>query len=249
MAFDPATQVSAVRALFPLLVALASLAIVPLVRSERFGPPEGAAKRASDTVTVLLVLSGIGALIAGASYASTAQFGSVRIDPSEPGRLLAALGGPVFALIVAIGEGRRIGTMGQIALFGIAVIDLALALPIGIAPIALLLFSSLAIGAAAASLRGVDDEGDLALLDEVHRVARCATSFATGCLHSSLRHLAHHALDVDAAVAEHLGGTSRRDDAAPDVEQRPAELDGERLVAIVEREKHSSARGQLGSSS
>lgn len=155
MAFDPATQVSAVRALFPLLVALASLAIVPLVRSERFGPPEGAAKRASDTVTVLLVLSGIGALIAGASYASTAQFGSVRIDPSEPGRLLAALGGPVFALIVAIGEGRRVGTMGQIALFGIAVIDLALALPIGIAPIALLLFSSLAIGAAAAG--GKDD--------------------------------------------------------------------------------------------
>ena len=65
------------------------------------------------------------------------------------------LGGIVFAVIVGAGEGRRAGTMGQIALFGIAAIDLALAIPSGIAPIALLLFASLGISGAAAS--GKDD--------------------------------------------------------------------------------------------
>ena len=96
-----------------------------------------------------------GALLAASSYASSFQLGNVAIDPSEPGRLMVLLGGPVFALIVVIGEGRRAGTMGQVALFGLAIVDLALALPIGLAPIALLLFASIALGATAAG--GKDD--------------------------------------------------------------------------------------------
>jgi NADH-quinone oxidoreductase subunit M len=144
-----------VRAIFPLLVALTSLGILPLMRHRAFGAEKDAGDRAARAAISLLVLSALGTLLAGASYASTAQIGQTLIDPSEPGRLMAVLGGLVFALIVAIGEGRRAGVMGQLALFGIAGIDSALALPIGLAPIAILLFTGLAIGGVAAG--GKDD--------------------------------------------------------------------------------------------
>ncbi len=81
---------------------------------------------------------------------STLLIGELSINPSQPGRLLVALGGLIFAIIVAVGEGRRAGAMGQVALFGLAVIDLALAIPIGIAPIALLLIGGTSLAALAA---------------------------------------------------------------------------------------------------
>jgi len=145
-----ALSASALRATFPMLIALLSLIVLPIVRTNRFGPEEAAPKRAAQAVAALLILTSVGALAAGASYSSSFQLGNIAIDPSEPGRLMTLLGGFTFALIVIIGEGRRAGTMGQVALFGLAVIDLALALPIGLAPIALLLFASIALGAGAA---------------------------------------------------------------------------------------------------
>jgi len=148
---------TAIRALFPVLTALSSLALVPLVRLWRGPQRDDATAYATFGVQLLLLATSVGAVLAGAGYLSTLKIGQITIDPSEPGRLLVLLGGIVFAVIVGAGEGRRAGTMGQIALFGIAAIDLALAIPSGIAPIALLLFASLAISGAAAS--GKDDVG------------------------------------------------------------------------------------------
>jgi len=146
---------SVIRALFPTLMALSSLALVPLIRLWRGSQRDDAAEYATVGVQLLLLATSIGAVLAGPGYLSTLRLGQITIDPSEPGRLLVLLGGIVFAVIVGAGEGRRAGTMGQIALCGIAAIDLALAAPSGIAPIALLLFASLAISGAAAS--GKDD--------------------------------------------------------------------------------------------
>lgn len=146
---------TAIRALFPALMALSSLALVPLLKLWRGPERDGAAIHATAGVQVLLLATSIGAALAGAGYLSTLKIGQITIDPSEPGRLLVTLGGIVFAVIVGSGEGRRASTMGQIALFGIAAIDLSLAIPAGIAPIALLLFASVAISGAAAS--GKDD--------------------------------------------------------------------------------------------
>ena len=148
---------AAIRALFPTLMALSSLALVPLVRLWRGTKHDDAATYATFGVQLLLLATSVGAVLAGADYLSTLKIGQVTIDPSEPGRLLVLMGGIVFAVIVGSGEGRRAGTMGQIALFGIAAIDLALAIPSGIAPIALLLFASVGISGAAAS--GKDDVG------------------------------------------------------------------------------------------
>ncbi|NBW31219.1 MAG: hypothetical protein EBR48_00960 [bacterium] len=148
---------TAIRALFPTLMALSSLALVPIVKLWRGQERDDAATYATFGVQVLLLVTSVGAVLSGAGYVSTLKIGQVTIDPSEPGRLLVVLGGIVFAVIVGAGEGRRAGTMGQIALFGIAAIDLSLAIPSGIAPIALLLFASLAISGAAAS--GKDDVG------------------------------------------------------------------------------------------
>lgn len=148
---------TAIRALFPVLTALSSLALVPLVRLWRGPQRDDATAYATFGVQLLLLATSVGAVLAGAGYLSALKIGQITIDPSEPGRLLVLLGGIVFAVIVGAGEGRRAGTMGQIALFGIAAIDLALAIPSGIAPIALLLFASLAISGAAAS--GKDDVG------------------------------------------------------------------------------------------
>jgi hypothetical protein len=138
-------------------MALSSLALVPLIRLWRGPQRDDAATYATFGVQLLLLITAVGAALAGAGYLSTLKIGQIAIDPSEPGRLLVLLGGIVFAVIVGAGEGRRAGTMGQIALFGIAAIDLALAIPSGIAPIALLLFASLGISGAAAS--GKDDVG------------------------------------------------------------------------------------------
>jgi formate hydrogenlyase subunit 3/multisubunit Na+/H+ antiporter MnhD subunit len=146
-----------IRALFPTLMALSSLALVPLIRLWRGPQRNDAATYATFGVQLLLLITAVGAALAGAGYLSTLKIGPIAIDPSEPGRLLVLLGGIVFATIVGAGEGRRAGTMGQIALFGIAAIDLALAIPSGIAPVALLLFASLGISGAAAS--GKDDVG------------------------------------------------------------------------------------------
>lgn len=146
-----------IRALFPVLMALSSLAIIPLIRFWRGRQHDDGATYATFGVQLLLLTTSAGAVLAGAGYISTLRIGQVTIDPSEPGRLLVVLGGIVFAVIVGAGEGRRASTMGQIALFGLAAIDLALAIPSGIAPIALLLFASLAISGAAAS--GKDDIG------------------------------------------------------------------------------------------
>lgn len=146
-----------IRALLPVLTALASLALVPIVRAWRGAQSEGSVNYPTSAVQVLLLATSAGAALSGAGFLSTLRIGQITIDPSEPGRLLVILGGAVFAVIVGAGEGRRAATMGQIALFGLAAIDLALAIPAGIAPIALLLFASLGISGAAAS--GKDDIG------------------------------------------------------------------------------------------
>lgn len=148
---------TAIRALFPILLALSSLALLPLIRLWRGRQHDDGAAYATYGVQILLLATSVGAGLAGAGYLSTLKISQITIDPSEPGRLLVLLGGIVFAVIVGAGEGRRAATMGQIALFGIAAIDLALAIPSGIAPIALLLFASLGISGAAAS--GKDDVG------------------------------------------------------------------------------------------
>ena len=108
----------------------------------------------SAVVVALLFASGILALVAGSDYRSSELIGGIPVDPSDPGRLLVALGAPTFALIVVVGGGRRVGTMGQIALFGLAAIDLALAVPDGLAPIAILIFGSIGLSAFAAGSRG-----------------------------------------------------------------------------------------------
>ena len=141
---------SAARALSPLIIAAMSLLLIPIARLERFGHRADAPIRAGRMAAALLLAGSGAALAAGSSYASTLNAGVLTIDPSEPGRLLVALGGPVFALIVTVGRGRRAGTMGQVALFGLALIDLALALPIGLAPIAILLVGSASLSALAA---------------------------------------------------------------------------------------------------
>lgn len=141
---------SAVRALSPLLVALLSLLVTPIVRSDRFGRNDEAHVRAGRAAVLLLLTSSVAALLAGSGYASTLNAGLITIDPSEPGRLLVMLGGAVFALIVTVGQGRRAGAMGQVALFGLALIDLALAIPIGLAPIVILLVGSASLSALAA---------------------------------------------------------------------------------------------------
>lgn len=153
----PEVALTAIRALFPLLMALSSLALIPLIRLWRGRRDDDGAKYATICAQSLLLITSVGAVLAGTGYLATLQIGQITIDPSEPGRLLVSLGGAVFAVIVGAGEGRRAGTMGQIALFGIAAIDIALAIPSGIAPIALLLFASLAISGAAAG--GKDDVG------------------------------------------------------------------------------------------
>jgi len=148
---------AAIRALFPSLIAFSSLGVLPLIRTWRDREHHDGAASATFGVQMLLLVTSAGALLAGGGYASTLRIGQVSVDPSEPGRLIVLLGGIVFAVIVGAGEGRRASTMGQIALFGLAAIDLSLAIPSGIAPIALLLFASLAISGAAAS--GKDDIG------------------------------------------------------------------------------------------
>jgi len=141
---------SAIRALSPLFFALLSLFVIPIVQSDRFGSKRDAHVRGGSAAVVLLLLSSVAALLAGSGYGSTLNAGLITVDPSEPGRLLVTLGGAVFALIVAVGQGRRAGAMGQVALFGLALIDLALAIPIGLAPITLLLVGSASLSALAA---------------------------------------------------------------------------------------------------
>ncbi|MEY4036054.1 MAG: hypothetical protein RL715_273, partial [Chloroflexota bacterium] len=88
---------SAIRALSPLLFALLSLFVIPIVRSDRFGSKRDAHVRGGSAAVALLLVSSVAALLAG----------------------LVTLGGAVFALIVAVGQGRRAGAMGQVALFGL----------------------------------------------------------------------------------------------------------------------------------
>ena len=147
---QPLQVLSAIRALSPLLFALLSLLLIPVARLERFGSKETSSGRAGAAVIAILLLSSAGALISGSGFASTLSAGLITVDPSEPGRLLVALGGPIFALIVVVGQGRRSGTMGQLALFGLALIDLALAIPIGLAPVVILLVGSASLSALAA---------------------------------------------------------------------------------------------------
>lgn len=154
MSIDAAQFGATVRALAPEIAALVSLIAVPLVRLPLFGSPTRASGRAGNLAVALLFASGVAALLAGSGYESSVLLGDIPIDPSDPGRLLVALGAPIFALIVAVGGGRRSGTMGQIALFGLATIDLALAIPDGLAPVAILLFGSIGISAFAAGSRG-----------------------------------------------------------------------------------------------
>ena len=142
--------ISALRALLPLIFALLSLIVIPIVQSARFDGRYSAPARAGFAAALLLLASSGGAALVGSSYASTLNAGLITIDPSEPGRLLVTLGGPIFALIVAVGQGRRAGRMGQVALFGLAIIDLALAIPIGLAPIVILLVGSASLSALAA---------------------------------------------------------------------------------------------------
>lgn len=162
-----ALLLSALRALAPLALALLSLVAVPLVRLSRAADPLHSAARARHLVVALLLLSGGAAFVAGAGVSSTLSIGELTINPSQPGRLLVALGGPIFAIIVAVGEGRRAGAMGQVALFGLAVIDLALAIPIGLAPITLLLIGGTSLAALAAGGRRTQS---------VH--VRCSETFA-----------------------------------------------------------------------
>ena len=143
--------VTAIRALSPLLFALLSLIV--LARPDRFGKRSDARARDGSAAVLLLLASSVAALLAGSGYASTLNVGLITVDPSEPGRLLVTLGGAVFALIVAVGQGRRAGAMGQVALFGLALIDLALAIPIGLAPIVILLVGSASLSALAAGNR------------------------------------------------------------------------------------------------
>jgi len=148
---QPLQTLTAIRALSPLLFALLSLIV--LARSDRFGNRNDAHARDGNAAVLLLLASSVAALLAGSGYASTLNVGLITVDPSEPGRLLVTLGGAVFALIVAVGQGRRAGAMGQVALFGLAIIDLALAIPIGLAPIAILLVGSASLSALAAGNR------------------------------------------------------------------------------------------------
>jgi formate hydrogenlyase subunit 3/multisubunit Na+/H+ antiporter MnhD subunit len=148
---QPLQTLTAIRALSPLLFALLSLIV--LARSDRFGKRSDAHARDGNAAVLLLLASSVAALLAGSGYASTLNVGLITVDPSEPGRLLVTLGGAVFALIVAVGQGRRAGAMGQLALFGLAIIDLALAIPIGLAPIVILLVGSASLSALAAGNR------------------------------------------------------------------------------------------------
>jgi len=148
---QPLQTLTAIRALSPLLFALLSLIV--LARSDRFGNRSDAHARDGNAAVLLLSASSVAALLAGSGYASTLNVGLITVDPSEPGRLLVTLGGAVFALIVAAGQGRRAGAMGQVALFGLAIIDLALAIPIGLAPIVILLVGSASLSALAAGNR------------------------------------------------------------------------------------------------
>jgi hypothetical protein len=146
----PLQWLSAARALSPLLFALLSLVVIPIAQSQRVAAKGNVAMRGGAAAALLLLLSSGSVLLAGSGYGSTLRAGLITIDPSEPGRLLVALGGPIFALIVIIGQGRRAGVMGQVALFGLALIDLALAVPIGLAPIVILLVGCASLSALAA---------------------------------------------------------------------------------------------------
>ena len=148
---QPLQTLTVIRALSPLLFALLSLIV--LARADRFGQRSDAHTRDGNAAVLLLLGSSVAALLAGSGYASTLNVGLITVDPSEPGRLLVTLGGAVFALIVAVGQGRRAGAMGQVALFGLALIDLALAIPIGLAPIVILLVGSASLSALAAGNR------------------------------------------------------------------------------------------------
>lgn len=139
-----------VAALAPSLFALISLVGVQILSISWVSTPEQAAVRSRYLVVLLLLLSGAAALLFGAGTPSTLNVGELTINPSQPGRLLVTLGGPIFAIIVAVGQGRRAGAMGQVALFGLAIIDLALAIPIGLAPIMLLLIGGTSLAALAA---------------------------------------------------------------------------------------------------
>lgn len=139
-----------VAALAPSLFALISLVGVQILSFSWVSTPEQAAIRSRYLVVLLLLLSGAAALLFGAGTPSTLNVGELTINPSQPGRLLVTLGGPIFAIIVAVGQGRRAGAMGQVALFGLAIIDLALAIPIGLAPIMLLLIGGTSLAALAA---------------------------------------------------------------------------------------------------
>lgn len=104
---------TAVRALFPTLMALSSLALVPLIRLWRGSQRDDAATYATFGVQLLLLITSVGAALAGAGYLSTLKIGQITIDPSEPGRLLVLLGGIVFAVIVGAGEGAARAPWGR----------------------------------------------------------------------------------------------------------------------------------------
>ena len=98
---------TALRAFFPALAALSSLALVPLINFWRGSQRDDAATYATIGVQILLLATAVGAALAGAGYLSTLKIGQVTIDPSEPGRLLVLLGGIVFAVIVGAGEEEK----------------------------------------------------------------------------------------------------------------------------------------------
>ena len=199
---DVTHLVAALRAIGPTLIALVSIIAVPVARHTSFGRPGNSSERAETVVIALLFASGLLALIAGSDYRSSALIGGIPIDPSEPGRLLVALGAPIFALIVVVGGGRRVGTMGQIALFGLAAIDLALAVPDGLAPIAILIFGSIGLSAFAAGSRG-DAARARAVFRDLRAVAIALPLLVTAELLRSAMPLA--ATDANYATPTSLG--------------------------------------------
>ena len=96
---DVTHLVAALRAIGPTLIALVSIIAVPVARHTSFGRPGNSSERAETVVIALLFASGLLALIAGSDYRSSALIGGIPIDPSEPGRLLVALGAPIFAIL------------------------------------------------------------------------------------------------------------------------------------------------------
>ena len=74
---------AAIRALFPTLMALSSLALVPLIRLWRGPQRDDAATYATFGVQLLLLITAVGAALAGAGYLSTLKIGQIAIDPSS----------------------------------------------------------------------------------------------------------------------------------------------------------------------